>query len=167
MNSDSKLISDILCANDLNGEALLAALEINGELIKEIDSGRASLRIAEKMLLTILKKNPSALDFSLDDGADYPFTITIWRNSLKNTDQRIEDFIAYMRIQQVKSGLSVDEFMAGTRNNNEYRMMVHEFFHELYEKNIIGKDAARIYQTPFWKSFKTGVPFKRSNFGSK
>ena len=167
MNSDSKIINEIIGSQALNGMALLLALDITPTQIADIKKGAASLRTAERMLLSILIKQPDALDFITAPEGDFQFSNTAWRKSLKSVDEQIEDLLDEIRKEHKKSGLSVDEFTAGTRSNNVYRRKVHEFFMGLCEKDLIGKDAARVYQTPFWKSFKSGAAFKRSNYGNR
>ena len=167
MKSDINILHQIANSRGLNGVALLSALDIDAEQMEAIKNGQSTLRIAERMLLTILIKNPSALDFSASSDEEFSFSITSWRKALKSVDEEIEDLLVELRKEQKRSGLTVDEFMAGTRKTNPHRLRVHEFFAELHRRDLIGKDAARVYQTPFWKSFKSGEIFKRSNFGAK
>jgi hypothetical protein len=167
MKSDISILQQIASSRSLNGMALLSALDIDAEQMEAIKNGQSNLRIAERMLLTILIKNPNALDFSASSDEEFTFSITSWRKALKSVDEEVEDLLVELRKEQKKSGLSVDEFMAGTRKTNSHRLRVHEFFTDLHRRDLIGKDAARIYQTPFWKSFKSGDVFKRSNFGTK
>ena len=167
MKSDINILQQIASSPSLNGFALLSAQAIDKEQIDAIKPGQASLGIAERMLLTIIIKNPSALDFSLYSDDGYTLRITSWRRALKSVDDEIEDLLVELRKKQKRSGLSVDEFMEGTRRTNPHRLRVHDFFAELHRRDLIGKDAARVYQTPFWRSFKSGDAFKRSNFGIK
>jgi hypothetical protein len=167
MKSDIKILQQIVSSRSLNGVALLSALDIDAEQIEAIKNSQATLSIAERMLLTILIKNPSALDFSAASDEEFSFSITSWRKALKSVDEEVEDLLAELRKEQERSRLTVDEFMDGTRKTNPYRLRVHEFFTEIHERDLIGKDAARVYQTAFWKSFKSGEVFKRSNFGVK
>lgn len=167
MNTDTKIINEIISSQALNGMLLLSALDITPSQIAAIQNGTASLRTAERMLLSILIKKPDALDFSATQEGEFPFSITAWRNALESYDQQIEDLIDEMRKLQKKSGRSMKDFIAGTRNNNVHRRRVYEFFMDLHEKDLMGESAARNYQTSFWRSVETGQAFKRSSFLNK
>jgi hypothetical protein len=167
MPSDQKLLESIMKSELINGVALLNDLGIGKEQQEKICCGNASLSRSEQMLLTLLLKKPTLIYNAVELKEDLPFSISAWQKAKSSINEQIEDLLEEMRREQVRLGLTPEEFAAGTKNNNRYRKQVHDFFQGLYEQDLIGMDAARVYQTPFWKSFKTGEPFKRSNFGNK
>lgn len=166
MNKDIELINEVLKTPFLNGAALLCQLGIDEAKIEKISSNREALSSAENMLLSILSKNPEVLHGEGERFSDLTFSVSSKIKATQSIDQHAQELIDDLNREWTKSGLTKEEFASGNRNNNPHRRRVNEFFQSLVEKDLINQNTARCYQTPVWKSFKTGEPFKRSNFGS-
>ena len=166
MTKDIELINEVLKTPFLNGAALLRQVGIDETKIEKISNNRDVLSSAENLLLSILSKNPEVLNGCGERFSDLTFSISSKIKATQSIDQLVQDLIDDLNKECTKSGLTKEEFSSGNRNNNPHRRRVNEFFQSLAEKDLIGKDAARCYQTPLWKSFKTGEPFRRGNFGN-
>lgn len=167
MTKDIKILDAISNTSMFNGAALLEQLGIDDRRIYAIRAGQESLTLAENMLLTILVQNPEALNGCCDKLTDLSFSISSKNKAAETIDQQVYSLLTALEKEFLKSGLTKDEFMYGNKNNNPYRGRVNDFFQSLLDQDLISEYQARCYQTPFWKSFKTGEPFKRSNFGNR
>lgn len=167
MTHDTQLIHSISLTPHFDGGELLLKLGIDEAKVQRINEGQEALSSAENILLSILSRNPEVLSGYNGRLGDLGFSVSSKYEAAFTIDQKIQSLLDELEQERIKNGATKEEFMYGNKNNNSYRRRVNDFFQSLHAQDLMAKDAARCYQTSFWKSFLTGELFKRSNFGNR